>query len=123
MHLSNTAITEHGVLITLHEFLTIKTKDIGFGGFAQRDPFTFLTKSGKELQIGIQASSVQYCTPQETSHEFKFYSEVEGQSPSWTMSEEVVEQYAEDPENPTSTLYAYIPLVVLAKEIYVAIQD
>ena len=123
MHLSNTAITEHGVLITLHEFLTVKTKDIGFGGFAQREPFTFLTKSGKELQIGIQASSVQYCTPQETSHEFKFYSEVEGQSPSWVMSSDTIEEHAEDIEAPTSTIYPYIPLTVLAKEIYLAIQD
>ncbi len=123
MILSNTSISEHGVLITLYEFLTIKTQDIGFGGFAQREPFTFLTKSGKKLQIGIQASCVQYCTPQETSHEFKFYSEVEGQSPSWIMSPETVDEYAEDVEEPMSTLYAYIPLTVLAKEIYTAIQN
>lgn len=123
MMLSNTSITERGVVVALHEFLTIKTKDLGFGGFAQREPFKFLTKSGKELQVGIQASDVQYCTPRETSHEFEFYSEVEGQNPSWTMTQETIDVYAEDVEYPEKTIYTYIPIEVLAKEIYLAIQD
>lgn len=61
------------------------------------------------FKISIQASETHYCTPRENG--FSYYSEVELGYPSETDG--IIMEYAEDKENPTETVYAWVPIEVV----------
>ena len=67
-------------------------------------------------ELSIQASENHYCSPRENMQEV--YDEVEIGFPNFIFSEEFINQYAEEPESPKDTVYAYVPMEELAKEIY-----
>ena len=70
----------------------------------------FLTPLGYAGSVSVQASTGHYCTPKEDQGP---YSEVEGGFPSEVPTEFLA--YAEDPYNPTSTVYGYVPVGLVLK--------
>ena len=72
-------------------------------------------KSNKKLickegfTMSVQAHSLAYCNPRNNNAEK--YLEVEVGYPSEV--EELLLKYAEDPECPTDTIYAYVPVMVV----------
>ncbi len=69
-----------------------------------------------DYELSIQASENHYCSPRENLQEI--YDEVEIGFPNFIFSEEFINQYAEEPESPKDTVYAYVPMEELAQEIY-----
>ena len=61
--------------------------------------------------ISIQASQYHYCTPREDGQ--IDYKQVELGYPS--KEEEMILDFAEDPDDPTSTVYGYVPVEVVDK--------
>lgn len=108
--------------VFINEFLT-DTSVIRKGMETYRKKISFSTKKGTEVNLSIQANEDVYCSPRETSMEYKFYTEVEVGFPSWVFSQSTLNEYAEDVEEPTQTIYPYIPISVVAQEIYRAIQE
>ena len=68
-------------------------------------------KSG--FQMSVQASEFSYCSPRENGA--PKYTEVEIGMPS--MTEPMLLEYAEDPGNPTGTVYAWVPSQVVTNVI------
>ena len=64
-------------------------------------------KSG--FSVSIQANETSYCTPRTNSAEK--YSAVELGFPN--TEEDLIMEWAEDPENPCDTVYAYVPVAVV----------
>lgn len=64
------------------------------------------------LVLSIQASSMHYCTPRD---DYGPYSAVEIGFPSRRV--EALMPYAEDPEQPTNTVYGNVPVSVIEKVI------
>ena len=69
-----------------------------------------------DYELSIQASENHYCSPRENLQEV--YDEVEIGFPNFIFSENFINQYAEEPESPKDTVYAYVPMEELAQEIY-----
>ena len=69
-----------------------------------------------DYELSIQASENHYCSPRESMQEV--YDEVEIGFPNFIFSENFINQYAEEPESPKDTVYAYVPMEELAQEIY-----
>ena len=63
------------------------------------------------FRVSIQASQYHYCTPREDGQ--IDYEEVELGYPS--EKEEMILDFAEDPDDPTSTVYGYVPVEVVDK--------
>lgn len=61
------------------------------------------------FRISIQASQCHYCTPREDGQ--IDYEEVELGYPS--EREEMILDFAEDPDDPTNTVYGYVPVGVV----------
>ena len=59
--------------------------------------------------MSVQASEHHYCTPRVNG--LDAYEEVEVGFPS--MKEELLMEYAEDPSNPTDTVYGYVPVEIV----------
>ena len=68
-----------------------------------------------DYELSIQASENHYCSPRENMQEV--YDEVEIGFPNFIFSENFINQYAEEPESPKDTVYGYVPMEELAKEI------
>ena len=64
------------------------------------------------FSMSVQASEVHYCDPRETHA--NYYESVEIGFPS--EKEELLLEYAEEPDKPTHTVYGYVP-VELVDEI------
>ena len=69
-----------------------------------------------DYKFSVQASESHYCSPRENMQEV--YDEVEIGFPNFIFSENFINQYAEEPESPKDTVYAYVPMEELAQEIY-----
>lgn len=65
--------------------------------------------------ISIQASENHYSTPRENTGP---YTEVEVGFPSFLFSTWFIEDFAEDVDSPTETVYPYVPLDRLAVELH-----
>jgi hypothetical protein len=65
------------------------------------------------FSVSIQASSTHYCTPR--SNAVSAYQSVELGFPNRPCV--FIRDYAEDPENPTGTVYGYVPAHVVRKMI------
>jgi len=63
--------------------------------------------------VSVQASGFHYCTPRDNAGP---YTCVELGYPSETPIPEIME-YAEDPSNPTGTVYAHVPVELVKKLI------
>ena len=61
------------------------------------------------LTLSVQASHGHYCLPREDGKQY--YTEVEVGYPSMAIEELL--SYAEDVDNPTDTVYAYVPTKVV----------
>ena len=59
--------------------------------------------------VSIQASDTHYCYPRENG--LDHYDKVELGFP--TDEDEVIMDYAEDPEDPTGTVYGYVPVKIV----------
>ena len=64
--------------------------------------------------VSIQAGALHYSSPRENSvsGSYSDYSEFELGFPSVKPTDEIM-QYAEDQENPTNTIYAYVPVQLI----------
>ena len=64
--------------------------------------------------VSIQAGALHYSSPRENSvsGSYSDYSEFEFGFPSVKPTDEIM-QYAEDTENPTNTIYAYVPIQLI----------
>ena len=67
-----------------------------------------------DLKLSIQASEYHYCSPQK---DCEYYYEVEVGFPNFDFSEDFIRSYAEDIVTPQDTIYAYVPISELSKEI------
>lgn len=65
------------------------------------------------FSISVQASEYAYCYPRMTNQ--KEYYEVECGFPS--SEPEFIMDYAEDPKNPTETVYGYVPVKLVEQLI------
>lgn len=63
--------------------------------------------------MSVQASEYHYCIPRENG--LDEYEEVEIGLPN--MEEELLMEYAEDPSNPTDTVYGYVPVEIVDKVV------
>ena len=104
-----------------------KTKLFGsnFGNYCAIPKINFdVLKNGVEIQtfeLSVQASENHYCSPRENLQEV--YEEVEIGFPNFNFSEGFIKKYAEDVENPQDTVYGFVPLNVLALELYNLINE
>ena len=57
--------------------------------------------------LSIQANEYAYCTPRKTFDSASYYHQFEIGFPSRAIPE--IMEYAESPENPTDTVYGYVP--------------
>lgn len=67
-----------------------------------------------DLKLSIQASEHHYCLPRE---DCEYYYEVEVGFPNFDFSEDFIRSYAHDIDTPQDTVYAYVPIGELSKEI------
>ena len=67
-----------------------------------------------DLKLSIQASEYHYCSPRK---DCDYYYEVEVGFPNFDFSEEFIHRYADDIDNPQDTVYGYVPINILSKEI------
>ena len=65
------------------------------------------------FSMSVQASAYNYCQPQEPAADR--YETVEIRFP--TAKEPMLMPYAETPENPTDTVYAYVPVELVTNVI------
>ena len=70
---------------------------------------------GDTDKVSIQASENHYSKPRQDS---AIYTHVEIGFPSFHFSKEFIDKYAEDTNEPTETVYGYVPLELTAQEIY-----
>lgn len=73
-----------------------------------------------DLKLSIQASEYHYCSPRK---DCDYYYEVEIGFPNFNFSEGFINKYAEDVKNPQDTVYGFVPLKVLALELYNLIKN
>lgn len=95
-----------------NEFLK-KTEGIAYvtcGGMESPKPRPHVVcKDG--YKISIQANEHAYCTPRENHADP--YLKVELGYPN--REDNLINDYAEDPENPTDTVYGYVPVEIVDK--------
>lgn len=72
-------------------------------------------KCADGYSVSIQASSGHYCTPRTTVHDVQHYTEFELGYP--TDADGALMEYVEDVENPTDTVYGYVPREVVEQVI------
>jgi hypothetical protein len=65
------------------------------------------------FKVSIQASEMHYCTPRQSG--LDFYSSVELGYP--TEREEIIMPYAEDTDDPTNTVYGYVPIDIVDRMV------
>lgn len=65
--------------------------------------------------LSIQASRFHYCQPRANFEDYALYSEFEIGFPSVEIPE--IMKWAENPEDPTNTVYGYVPKAVIEKVI------
>ena len=82
---------------------------------SKRRPYFEFGYNGKDYKVSVQASEYHYCTPREDNVEY--YEEVELGFPDFLFSESFISNYAEDTATPKDTVYPYVPLEELAKEL------
>lgn len=63
--------------------------------------------------VSVQASKTHYCKPR--ANWLEEYDEVELGYP--TEAEESIIEYAEDPDEPTNTVYGYVPIEIVEEVI------
>ena len=81
----------------------------------KRRPYFEFSYYSKDYKVSVQASEYHYCTPREDNMEY--YEEVELGFPDFLFSDAFISNYAEDTDTPKDTVYPYVPLEVLAKEL------
>ena len=74
-------------------------------------------KNGKEI-LSIQASKFNYCNPRKDYDKTFKYTEVEIGFPNFFFSDKFIKKYAESDYKPMDTVYAYVPISEIAKEIF-----
>ena len=76
-----------------------------------------LLKDNHEIhnfKLSVQASGYHYCEPRENCDE---YDKVEIGYPNFEFTARFITTYAEDKDNPTDTVYGYVPIEELASEL------
>lgn len=97
----------------INDFLkrTLKTHTFSDGYVRQDLRPCIKCKDG--FTISVQASKCHYCSPC-VDGDVK-YDEVELGYPS--MEDSLINEYAEDPDEPTETVYGYVPISIVDKLI------
>lgn len=67
-----------------------------------------------DFELSIQASEHHYCSPREYVGR---YDSVEIGFPDFDFSKEFIDKYAENPGEPQDTVYGYVPIGEIAKEL------
>lgn len=93
--------------MTIEQFIT-ETNSV-----KQTDRFTTTLRPriicNDGFSMSVQASEYAYCMPRETNNDY--YTEMEIGFPD--KVEELIMEYAEDGNNPTETVYGYVPIEVI----------
>lgn len=97
-------------LMLLNKHLSNKTTER-----CKRRPYFEFSYDSKDYKVSVQASEYHYCTPREDNMEY--YEEVELGFPDFLFSNAFISNYAEDEATPKDTVYPYVPLEELAKEL------
>ena len=90
---------------------TTKMVDLGFATMMEIRP---QINCADGFTISVQASENHYCTPRENLNDGS-YTELELGFPSEKVDS--LYEYAEEPTNPTETVYAYVPIELVEKII------
>ena len=96
----------------LYERITRSPQTTILRGFTYTKPVKAIMLADGE-SISVQASEVSYCTPRE---DVAAWQAVECGFPSFHPSPKLME-YCENPERPTETIYAYVPVDIVLAEI------
>jgi len=101
----NGASNAKGQSMNINQFLSENKIIKSFGGFSYRQltPRVVCTDG---FSMSVQVSRLNYCSPRIDDAEY--YSEVEIGFPSET--ENIILEFAESPDNPTKTVYGYVPV-------------
>ena len=67
------------------------------------------------FSISVQASKYHYCSPRETN--MGWYNEVECGYPSTDDISDELKKYAETPSNYISSIYGYVPIRIVIREL------
>ena len=67
------------------------------------------------FSVSIQVGQFLYCSPRKDFEDARNYHQMELGFPN--QSEELLLEYAEDSENPTESVYGYVPVEVINKVI------
>lgn len=65
------------------------------------------------FEISVQASAIHYCIPRRDNADF--YEKVELGFPN--IKDDLIINYAEDPDEPTQTVYGFVPIELVEKLI------
>lgn len=98
-----------------NEYMKANRKSLGSDNYYGEERFDILPaitcKDG--FRVSAQASEMHYCSPRHSGMDF--YHQVELGFP--TEEVHCWIPYAEDPENPTGTVYGYVPVELLNEVI------
>lgn len=83
--------------------------------YATRKHYEFFVDGGY-YKVSVQASAGHYSTPREDG--LAMYKEVELGYPNFNFSDKFIQTYAESPDIPQDTIYAYVPMDELVEEFY-----
>lgn len=96
----------------LSEYMEKHYKKEEFAGYEILQRFPRI-RCSDGFTISIQAGESMYCSPRDNSGEWYQF---EAGFPSARPSSELM-QYAENPDDPTETVYGYVPIEVLQREL------
>lgn len=82
-----------------------------FSNFSQRPQI--VCQDG--FAVSVQATECHYTSPRRNFEDARMYDKMELGFP--TMKESLILDYAEDPENPTETVYGFVPVEIINEVI------
>lgn len=91
----------------LTRHLSTPVKDLGTVTFKEQAPRVVCVNGAV---VSVQVSRTHYCSPR---NDFGPWTHVELGYPSLCPPKAILE-YAEEPDNPTGTVYAYVPIALVA---------
>lgn len=96
----------------LSEYMSKHYKKVEHNVFDMIDRFPRI-RCADGFTISIQAGETLYCAPRDNGG---WWYQMEAGFPSAKPSSEMM-QYAENPDDPTQTVYGYVPIEVLQREL------
>lgn len=96
--------------MNIYKHLSVQMPFMGSSNFTENRP---LIKCADGFEISVQASCTHYCSPKYNNA--GYYDSVELGFPS--IEEPLITQYAKDENDPTNTVYGYVPIELVDEVI------